>query len=171
MVPLCTVAFLDGQDFSRSLFRAKLEEVELTVLFVMATSASSQKNPYYILIKQKLSEGFLTLYREKISQNKTYTFLTSRYQKLTENFINNNKNWLDLQTMCNYQELSYEFLKNNIDLINIEWLKYNPYYNKENRIQIIYHKEKWYIIDAPIVDDAVDDINTKKTYFCKLDPS
>lgn len=58
------------------------------------------------------------------------------HQNLTDEFIYNNKNWLNMKIVCEKQNMSYELLKKIKKYLDFESLQKNLFYNNYSSIQI-----------------------------------
>jgi hypothetical protein len=101
---------------------------------------------------QRLTEEFIEKYIERIKHDKSCVELLCRYQQLSEEFILKHHKWLNLSIVSKYQDLSVEFIKQNRALVNIPSLAENKNYNKPDTVQILKSQNRWYIIDAPIIN-------------------
>jgi hypothetical protein len=98
-----------------------------------------------IFTYQKLSNGFLDRYKFNCPSSNV---VIPAHQNLSETFIANNSHWLDMNTVCLKQKMSYEFLKKYQECLNFNALYQNVFYNTKNSIQVIRHNKthKYYII-------------------------
>ena len=70
----------------------------------------------------------------------------SKYQELSEWFIEKFMSKLNMRIVCEYQNLSYEFIKKYKDVLYFNYLEKNRHYNKSNSIKIILIDGQYLII-------------------------
>lgn len=119
----------------------------------------------YIFKFQSLSNEFLM---KNVSRCRTHKFIVARYQKPSEEFINKNKEWISFDLLSRYQDLSIDFIRQNWDLLSFENLQKNSNYNKPNTIQILKSQDRWYVIEAPIINlkfNRNDMLKSQEIYF------
>jgi hypothetical protein len=113
---------------------------------------------------QKLTMSFIESHLDKIKYNNQAIFALARYQDLSEEFILKNYRWLPKDIISQFQNLSFDFIRQHEDNINMDFLSINKNYNKPNTIQILKSQDSWYIIDAPIIATN----NNIKRYYCEI---
>lgn len=111
---------------------------------------------------QKLSPEFIDKLIDSCSK-----YHISKYQDLPEWFILKHKKWLNLKIISQYQNMSINFIRNNLSLFNMEMLKINKNYNQIDTIQIFHNQTRWYIIDASIIETKKPD----SVIFCNIEPN
>lgn len=96
--------------------------------------------------KQRLSEKFMSEHFEVLDIDQV-----SRYQVLSEKFIESYMNKLNIPYISRYQNLSIDFIKKHKDKLSMVDLAKNSNYNKPNTVQILSNGSQWFVIDpAPM---------------------
>ena len=97
---------------------------------------------------QKLSQEILERYKFNCPcSNK----IIPSHQHLSEKFIENNIKWLDIPSVCEKQNMSYDFLRKYKKIWVAESLEKNVFYNRPNTIQILKNPKTkvYYILNSP----------------------
>ena len=63
---------------------------------------------------------------------------------------------LDKKFISKYQSLSIDFIKSNLDLIDLESLSLNKRFNKPGTVQVVNTAAGWFIIEPPLLGDFSD---------------
>ena len=80
----------------------------------------------------------------------------SRYQTLSEKFIETHIKRLNIPNICQYQNLSIDFIKKYKDKLSFASLALNDHYNKSDTIQILSNGQRWFVIDLAPVSNFAD---------------
>jgi hypothetical protein len=91
---------------------------------------------YCISEYQVLSESFIEKFKEKLDWS-----WISKCQVLSESFIEKYKDKLDWYWISKCQKLSENLILNNLELIQIDFLKYNGHISKELFEKVKFMKE------------------------------
>ena len=108
-----------------------------------------------VCIYQRLSERQINRYIAYLKPKGVSIWLI-KHQKLSDEFIINNKDWLCMQYVSLWQKFTYEFLVKNFHLLRRDFLLINEYHKpqapgkniKYNDVVILAHADKLYIIDT-----------------------
>lgn len=101
--------------------------------------------------KQQLSEKFMSEHFDSLDIDQT-----SRYQVLSEKFIETFMTRLNIPLISRHQKLSIDFIKKHRDKLSMFDLAQNANYNKHNTIQILFNGTQWFIIDPAPMEDFTD---------------
>ena len=130
------------------------QKISFSFIMTGALSNSWSYNTWITIMTFQDIENYELLKLFETSVGKTIMQIACTYRKLSEEFINNHWNLLDIKTLLLHQSLSYNFVKSNIDKIDLTVLMNNQKLKFKiveiiDADEIIVNPTKYVIINEP----------------------